>query len=186
MASRAPAAVADQRPTPGRIQPADLRHAFSSVAYDYTPVGSIDELSDIAAAVVSGELEDVVVGRLEGAAEEADPFAARNAALKVTVTECSQGDIRVGESIWIEIPVEAAQLEDVLPVGLRMTAFLVPARPSAPGYPYSLDGSEIPEDASLWSVAHAQGLTFQLTRLAEGRTQDFEPLTGAWQRLPRD
>lgn len=167
--------------TVGTLTADEVRDAFSSLAYDYTPVDSTAELADRSDVVISGTLVDIAAGRLE---DPGDKFEARNSALKVTVTAASKGRIGVGDMLWIELPVAPGQLERTLPVGLPITAYLVPATPDKEDYHFSFEGSEVPSSADLWRPAHAQGLIFELQQANELDTRPFEPLTGAVQSLP--
>lgn len=180
--STTPEAIDEARAvTPGTLTPDEVRNAFSSLAYDYTPVDSTAELVNRSDVVISGALVNIAVGRLE---DPGDKFEARNSALKVTVTAASKGRIGVGDMLWIELPIAPDQLERTLPAGLPITAYLVPAAQDKEDYHFSYKGSEVSSSADLWRPAHAQGLIFELQQANERGTRPFEPLTGVVHSLP--
>lgn len=155
----APSAAASTSNEPPSAK--DIQDAFETVAYDYTPTGSEKELTELAAGIVTGTVARVVPGRISGARSMDDAFALRTSAVALTVGQVEKGDFNSGEVIWLELPVTPDRLAGVLKPGLPVSAYLSPAPQGSDGFPYGLDGSQVPSSADLWVPAHPEGLIFE-------------------------
>ena len=157
--------------------PHALLRAWSSYLVDYTAVASPLQLVPTADVVITGTVTSIVSGRIAGAQTMDDPFATRAAAMGVKVDSVFKGPVRTDETIWIELRKGAATLDGlraVIPVGLPLAAYLVPAPESSSELPYGLEGAEFPLNTQIWSLVHPQGLIFGYDKTAGTVT----PLTG--------
>jgi hypothetical protein len=144
-----------------RVDPATLQQAFLGLKYDFTPIKSYGQLKKKATLVGIGRIEQVLPGRIEGATSSDDPFALRTSAVQLSMINVSKGSVAVGDSIWLELPVQPERLQTGLLPGLDVAVFLVGAAPDDGPLVYGGEGSAVPDDAQLWRLAHPQGLMVQ-------------------------
>lgn len=135
--------------------PHDVLEGFSLLHYDYDPVESVEDIAASALAIVTGTVDEVVPGRTQGKGV----FTAHHSAVKVTVDQVEKGPLAVGDDVWLEIRTEPDVLRNGLIPGLRVALYLGPR--SYGGEPYSDAGSQVPTGATLWGLAHPQGLIVQ-------------------------
>ena len=151
------------------VPPQEILDAFDGYFVDYSSegLGPPAELATYADVVVIATIEGVHSGRIEGAETMQEPGALRNTALEVTVDSVQKGNLTPGERMWIELPIPPEDAEDALVPGLEIAAYLKPAKESSADYPMGTTGSQIPDGAQLWELAHLQGFVVQY-RPSEG------------------
>lgn len=138
-----------------------IQDAFATLEYDYAPVDSEKELAAMAQEVVTGTIDRVVPGRISGARSMNEPFALRTSAVALTAGQVSKGDMKPGDTVWLELSVTPDHLLGVLERGMPISVYLSPAPSSSDEFPYSDEGSNVPAGATLWTLAHPQGLILE-------------------------
>lgn len=145
---------------PPEVDPQRVIAAWRGLVIDFTPVDEPQDIADDADLVVTGVVKSFRPGRITGVKSMDEPLAFRSAAIEIEVTSVSKGAVKVGDTVFVEVTASAKQLTAAIPQDLPVAAYLVPATKSTPDYPFETEGSGLPEDAQLWTIAHPQGLIF--------------------------
>lgn len=158
--------------------PEAIMKSFNLVEYDFSP-RTPKELTEQATVVIVGIVRDISPGRLHGESAD-DPFASRQAAVRVEVTQVAKGDVEAGQDLWLELSVDPVNLQRGVARGMPLALYLDPAPQSIPSDPYITDGSTVPSAEELWRITHPEGLIIQY-----GETEGtIAPLSG--EILPRE
>ena len=170
--------------TGGSYSAEDTVAAFRGLSYDYSPVGSPNELAKLSKVVVSGTVAKVQVGRTEKFPGNDEAKGSTSIVLVLANAKAAAGELDAGDdgTIYIEIPDPGHPDDDyynkAFPVGASVVAYLLRAPEGLP-----IEGSDVaiedpnagrPQGQPLYMTANPQGLAIQF-----GAEDIVWPLIGA-------